>query len=305
VKSIRLIIQITSVLGFVTAMGACGSDSGGGGASCSSVCSKVTAAHCESDPDCMTQCARAKDATPAGCMASYDALARCFSTAAFTCDEDGKSVAAACESQQTAWENCVNEGPADSGIGGAGSGGAGSGGKGSGGGSSSATCNGQKATTPCDVCLARSCCTQLTACEGDQDCVTLASCVQNCADDACVQACGDTASQEAVDAYNASIDCLNAKCNSACSGDDPAGGTNGTGGMNGGSGQSGIGAPGDGNTGFGSPTTPPNCLPVPSDVDGYCGDVKYKVIYDCPSGAPYKDCVYNTMDSSGIYCCGH
>ena len=51
-----------------------------------------------------------------------------------------------------------------------------------------------------------------------------------------------------------------------------------------------VGAPNDGNGGHGSATTPPDCLFIPTDITGYCGDVKYKVIYDCPNGAPYDDC---------------
>jgi hypothetical protein len=310
VSTIRIVLGFASVYAFVTALAGCGSDSGGsGGASCASVCERITAAHCANDPDCMSQCAAAKKATPAGCTASYDALAGCFSTATFTCDDNQQSVADACKSKEGAWQACIDGGSPDPGPGGGGSGGKGAGGngaggRGSGGSSSGATCNGRTATTPCDACVARSCCDTLMACQADGDCLKLAGCVNGCSDDDCVQACADAAPQAAVDLYNESITCANDHCESECSGSAGSGGSTGTGGSTGSS-QSGIGAPNDGNTGSGSPTTPADCLPIPTDVTGYCGDVKYKVIYDCPNGQPYSDCVFNTMDSSGIYCCGH
>lgn len=319
-NTIRIVLGFAVVYAFVTNLSGCGSDSGGGAASCASVCSRVTAAHCANDPDCMTQCAEAKKETPSGCTSAYNALANCFSTATFTCDDQEQSEAKACSSQQDAWQSCIaNDDSADAGAGGSGSGGKsggdqGSGGKssGSGGSGSSAMCNGKTATTPCDACLASSCCSELTACQGNDDCVTLAACVDDCGDDTCVQSCADAASQAAVDLYNASITCANDHCTSDCSGGDTgsggsssSGGSSGSGGSTGGNGKSGVGAPNDGDTGFASPSTPPDCLDVPPDITGYCGDVKYKVIYDCPNGAPYSDCVMNTMDSSGIYCCGH
>ncbi len=314
--TIRFAASIASIYALVTAVGACGSDSGGGGASCASVCAKVEAAHCANDPDCMSQCADAKNATPSHCNDRYDALAKCFSTAKFTCDDNGQSVATACASRQDAWESCINGDEPDAGAGGSGSGGkgngnsgsgnTGSGNAGSGGAGSSVTCDGTVWSKPCDVCIATSCCDLLTACRHDTDCLSLSACVTACTDDGCVQTCADNASQATVDQYNESITCASDHCTSECS-DGPAGSGGSSSGSSGssGSGNSGIGAPNDGNEGVASPTTPPDCLPVPSDVSGYCGDVKYKVIYDCPDGPPYKDCVLNTMDSSGIYCCGH
>lgn len=312
--TIRFVASIASVYVLVTVVGGCGSDSGGGaGASCASVCAKVEAAHCANDPDCMSQCADAKNATPSRCTSQYDALAKCFSGAKFTCDDNEQSVATACSAKQDAWESCMNGGgEPDAGAGGSGSGGKGSGNDGSGGNGtasggagSSVMCDGTVWSKPCDVCIATSCCDKLTACRSDADCLRLGACVSACPEDSCAQSCADQATQAAVDLYNESISCANDNCTTECSGDEPGtGGSRGSGGSTG-SGKSGIGAPNDGNEGFASTTTPTDCLPVPSDVTGYCGDVKYKVIYDCPNGAPYTDCVLNTMDSSGIYCCGH
>src|SRR5262249_34364226 len=145
----RFAASIASIYALVTVVGACGSDSGGGGASCASVCAKVEAAHCANDPDCMSQCADAKKATPSRCNSQYDALAKCFSTAKFTCDDNEQSVATACASKQDAWESCINSGgEPDAGAGGKGSSNGGSGNNGSGGTNSSS--GGSGASVTCD-----------------------------------------------------------------------------------------------------------------------------------------------------------
>lgn len=175
-----------------------------------------------------------------------------------------------------------------------GSGGDGSGGT-NGGTTSGNDCSGEMLEGACDKCIVASCCDDAVACGKDADCITLENCVAQCTDSTCVQGCADSSSSSAIDVYNTLITCATDHCQSACS-DGTDTGTAGTGD---------VGAPNDGNTGHGSPTTPPDCLDVPSDVSGYCGDSKYKVIYDCPNGPPYDDCAFNTMSSSGIYCCGH
>jgi hypothetical protein len=170
------------------------------------------------------------------------------------------------------------------------------GGGGSGGTTSGNDCSGETVEGACDQCILAACCDEAVACANDADCVALEDCVAQCSDADCVQACADASSSSAIDVYNTLITCATDHCQSVCSEGTDAGP---------GAGGSDVGAPNDGNTGHGSATTPPNCLYVPPDVTGYCGDSKYKVIYDCPAGPPYDDCAFNTMNSSGIYCCGH
>lgn len=314
----------------VAVLAGCGDDdTEGGGASCAQVCAKVEAAKCKKDPDCMKTCSNVKDQTPMGCTKSYNALASCYAGAKFTCDDDEQSVAKECSKQETAYSECLQSGGKDDGDkdagGGSDNGGSG-GGKDDGGkaGSSGATgnsgagasgkggtsggagasgdnaCNGAMADSKCGQCLQDSCCDDLLACQHDNDCLTLTDCVGNCSDDSCVQSCADSASSSSVDLYNTFIDCATGHCDAECSDGSSVGGSDaGT------SSDADVGAPNDGNTGHASKTTPSNCLEVPSDVSGYCEEVKYKVIYDCPDGAPYDDCELNKINSSGIYCCGH
>lgn len=343
-KSFLNVIVFSSTLATVAAvLPGCGDDDDAG-ASCAQICPNIEAAKCENDPDCTSTCKKIKDTTPMGCTDVYNALSRCYLSAKFTCDKGKQSVAKECSEQESAYADCLAGGDKDGGAkdsddaGDAGSHGgstkgSGSGGKGSGSGvtmlmhllggmqaqdagtgasrdggsgdqgssgagggtASGNDCSGATVEGACDQCILDACCADALACGNDADCVTLENCVGNCSDSDCVQGCANSSSSSAIDVYNTLITCATDHCKSACSEGTDAG----TGGG------SDVGAPNDGNTGHGSATTPPDCLYVPTDVSGYCGDLKYKVIYDCPNGAPYDDCEFNTMSSSGIYCCGH
>jgi hypothetical protein len=170
----------------------------------------------------------------------------------------------------------------------------GNGGGGSGGTTSGNDCSGEVVEGACDQCILAACCDEAVVCQNDADCITLEECVAQCSDSDCVQGCANSSSSSAIDVYNTLITCATEHCQSICSDDAGTG-----------AGGSDVGAPNDGNEGHASATTPPDCLEVPSDVTGYCGDLTYKVIYDCPDGPPYADCDLNTMSSSGVYCCGH
>jgi hypothetical protein len=303
----------STLVALAAGLAGCGDDDDTG-ASCAQVCAKVEAAKCKNDPDCMDTCSSVKDKTPMGCSKSYDALASCYAGAKFTCDADEESVAKECSKQESAYAECLQSGgkdDSDKDAGGADdSGGKANGGKGGSGGDATGSsdagtagnggagsggnaCSSVTVEGKCGQCLQDSCCDGLIACQNDSDCATLTQCVGDCSDDSCVQTCADSASSSAVDLYNTFIDCASNKCKSDCSD-----------GMSGG-GDSDVGAPNDGNGGHPSATTPTDCLPVSDGVTGYCEEVKYKVIYDCPNGAPFDDCELNKVDASGIYCCGH
>jgi hypothetical protein len=330
-KSFFKSVVFGSTLVALAVLAGCGDDdSEGGGASCAQVCVKVEAAKCDNDPDCMDTCNGIKDATPMGCRSTYNALTSCYATAKFTCDGDKESVTKDCAKQETAYAECRQSGGKDDGDkdagagddngngGSSGSGGkddgsnggtggdatgntdagaSGSGGTGGSSGGDGNACSGATVEGDCGKCLQTSCCDDLLACQNDSDCLTLTDCVGNCSDDGCVQTCADSASSSSVDLYNTFIDCASNSCESECS-DGSSGGDSMSGGSD-------VGAPNDGDGGHASSTTPTDCLEVPSDVTGYCEEVKYKVIYDCPNGAPYDDCELNKVDASGIYCCGH
>lgn len=332
-KSIfKSVVFGSTLIALASVLAGCGDDdSEGGGASCAQVCAKVEAAKCKKDPDCMDTCSNVKDQTPMGCTKSYNALASCYAGAKFTCDKDEQSVAEECSKQEVAYNECLQSGGKDDGdkdaggdtsdagdnggsggksnggkagsggtSGNSGSGASGSGGTSGGAGTSGDACSGVMVDGKCGQCLADSCCDELIACQHDNDCLTLTDCVGNCNDDSCVQTCADSASSSSVDLYNTFIDCASGSCESECSDGASMGGADaGT------SSDADIGAPNDGNGGHPSATTPTNCLPVSEGVTGYCEEVKYKVIYDCPDGAPYDDCELNKINSSGIYCCGH
>jgi hypothetical protein len=319
----------STLVALVSVLAGCGDDDSAGGASCAQVCAKVEAAKCKNDPDCTSRCNDVKDSTPMGCAGSYNALATCYAGAKFTCDADEESVAKECSKQETAYAECRESGGKDDGdkdAGGgnsngdnAGSGGKDNGGKGGSGGAgtgnagagtsgnggtagtgSGDSCSGVMPNDECGQCLKGSCCDDLLACHDDSDCLMLTDCVGNCSDSSCIQTCADSVSSSAVDLYNTFIDCASNSCESECSDGSSSGSDAGTSG-----GDADVGQPNDGNGGHPSGTTPTNCLPVSSGITGYCDEVKYKVIYDCPDGAPYDDCELNKIDSSGIYCCGH
>jgi hypothetical protein len=279
----------------------CGDDdSGGGGASCAQVCAKVEAAECANDSDCMATCNSVKDSTPMGCTGSYSALTSCYAGATFTCDADEESVAEKCNAQEIAYAECVQSGGEDDATEDAGGGtdvgdNAGSGGDAMGNAGAGAPdgCSGLTVGGECGECLEGSCCDELLACQDDSDCPALTDCVSTCTDSDCQQACADASTSSAVDLYNAFIDCAAQNCEAECSDGGSSGGSED------------VGEPNDGNGGHASTTTPTNCLELPADTTGYCEEVMYKVIYDCPDGPPYADCELNQIDAAGVYCCGH
>jgi hypothetical protein len=319
-KPICNLFVLGSTLGVLAAvLVGCGDDDSEGGASCAQVCAKVEAAKCKNDPDCMSTCNGYKDSTPMGCTDTYNALTRCYAGATFTCDNAKESVAKECSKQESAYAECVQSGGKDDGkdagggrddagnVDNGGSGGdtkgnpdagmSGNGGTGATGGGTS--CAGATVDGQCGQCIQGSCCDELLACQNDSDCLTLNECVGGCNDSSCAQTCANSASSNAVDLYNTFIDCATKQCESECTDGTMSSADAGVSG-----GDADVGAPNDGNGGHPSATTPTNCLPISTGVTGYCEEVKYKVIYDCPDGAPYDDCELNKVDASGIYCCG-
>ena len=292
-------LSSATLAAFTAVLAGCGDDDAGGGATCVQVCAKVEAANCENDSDCMSTCNDVKDSTPMGCTGSYSALTNCYAGATFTCDADEESVAEGCGQQEIAYAECVQSGGEDDGNTDAGGGNeddvnAGSGGDAMGNAGAGATdsCSGLTVGGECGECLEGSCCDDLLACQDDSDCPTLTECVGNCSDSSCQQTCADASSSSAVDLYNAFIDCATRSCEAECSDGSTSGSED-------------VGAPNDGNGGHTPTMTPPDCLELPADTTGYCEEVTYKVIYDCPNGPPFDDCELNAIDASGIYCCGH
>jgi hypothetical protein len=148
---------------------------------------------------------------------------------------------------------------------------------------------------PCDTCLKQHCCPQITACDGDQTCVSTAQqCSASCTDLTCLTSCaqqsGDTA------AIN-----LAACDKSACSTCGNAGGSSG-----GSSGGSGSGSGGGSCTG--SPTTgsaqPQGCLAVPAGLTDCACITGQTNEHDCENGPPAGyNCTSILGATSGLYCC--
>lgn len=89
---------------------------------------------------------------------------------------------------------------------------AGGGGDGGGGG---AMCDGYTAQDACETCLYTSCCSQLTACADNPQCLDFNDCVASCTDTACYDSCGSTYPTGRY-YYESYFDCYDAYCPSQC-----------------------------------------------------------------------------------------
>lgn len=106
-------------------------------------------------------------------------------------------------------------------------------------------------TTACGSCqqqatsVGGACYSQIQTCQGNNDCVTLINCLQNCSDDTCSQACA-SASQAGVSDYTAVTDCL---CGTGCGTECATECGNSTGGSTGSSNDGGTSTKTDGGKG--------------------------------------------------------
>jgi hypothetical protein len=65
-------------------------------------------------------------------------------------------------------------------------------------------------------CTKMKCCSEFSACTGNQECVALADCVNACADDACIDDCRGTASDAAIQTFSNLLACSRMNCAAAC-----------------------------------------------------------------------------------------
>ena len=110
-----------------------------------------------------------------------------------------------------------NGGSSGGGIGG-GSGGSG-GGTGTAGGSSGTTSSGGSSSggsNACDQCVQAECSGEVSACEQDQACAQLDTCVRACSNQTCVQGCANASTQSAVSELQAAYDCADQLCATPC-----------------------------------------------------------------------------------------
>jgi hypothetical protein len=71
-------------------------------------------------------------------------------------------------------------------------------------------------TGACDQCIGKSCCAEVKACDGNQECVALLSCANQCAgDDACVQDCVNQY-PNGVNPVKTLAGCMKQSCAGAC-----------------------------------------------------------------------------------------
>lgn len=77
-------------------------------------------------------------------------------------------------------------------------------------------CSAGANASACGTCMAKSCCAQLSACQGNQQCGTLNNCVQQCGNDqSCTSACVEQYPQGR-EPLIAVYECMNSKCTSGC-----------------------------------------------------------------------------------------
>ncbi len=78
------------------------------------------------------------------------------------------------------------------------------------------TCSLETGSATCNACAAKSCCTEIDACNGNQACASLWSCLMKCGEDnACGQDCVQTY-PEGREGVSALVDCGNAYCATEC-----------------------------------------------------------------------------------------
>jgi hypothetical protein len=93
----------------------CGSagTGGTGGATCTSLCTRVVAAACPNDTlsSCVTDC-QSVQGMSSGCPSQFNAFLGCLTTATLTCSSSGTAVATGCDTQGTALNTCLDGVPA-------------------------------------------------------------------------------------------------------------------------------------------------------------------------------------------------
>ena len=100
---IVLVILAISAMAFVVA---CGDDDD---ATCTSGCQDTIAADCDNGPSSQTACETdCTNALNGNCGTEYQSLLNCADGKSVTCDASGIPQISGCDSQMTAFTNCLN-----------------------------------------------------------------------------------------------------------------------------------------------------------------------------------------------------
>ena len=143
---------------------------GGGGADCGSLCSKILAAHCPNDnaSDCNSQCAKAIGEYP-GCSAQMSAVLGCtVNKLPLVCGSNGKATYSGSNGSQTLQTACPNEYKQLV---------------------SCAACIASPNDDASTACLKSKCCSQMQASVSDTNLSAYEDCLSSCSDTTCMDAC--------------------------------------------------------------------------------------------------------------------